>query len=336
MPSQEIDVYKEWLGIKDAARPLNHYQLLRLKQFEDDSGKVRENYRKMNAHVRKYAAGEYGPLSQKLLNELAKAMLCLTDARRKAEYDATLGRKETATGERQTFEEMLLSRKIIDSAQLNKARTFADTVGLELRDAIVQQKLAAADAIMPLYAQSIGLPFIDLTDIGVDQALIPRVPTYLARQHSCAPVMVDDGAVLMATPHPLVPDVEEELRLRIGMPVRTVLCTPAQMNECIAKYYPKDAAVAEMAAKSAAPPQTAVTGSSTAAAPVALSPAEKAELKKKGRQVAILAFNFGFMLTIIGYYVMAAKPKMTTGLMYAVAAGAVIAIIGFVVGSKKA
>lgn len=337
MPPTEIDIYKEWLGIKETVRPLNHYQLLRLKQFEDDSGKVRDNYRKMNAHVRKYASGEYGPLSQKLLNELAKAMLCLTDARRKSEYDATLGRKEAASGQRQSFEEMLLSRKLVDVAQLNKARTFANTVGLELRDALVQQKLAAADAVMPLYAESIGLPFIDLTDIQVDQELVPRVPTYIARQHSCAPVMIDDGAVLMATPHPLLPDVEEELRLRIGMPVRTLLCTSAQMNECIAKYYPKDAAVAEMASKSAAPSTATSATAAPGAAAVALSPAEKAALKKKARQMAIVAFNFGFMFTLFGYYfVLADKPKMTTGLMYGIAAGAVVALIGYFVGSKKA
>lgn len=335
MPTKEIDVYKEWLGIKETIRPLNHYQLLRLKQFEDDSGKVRENYRKMNAHVRKYAAGEYGPLSQKLLNELAKAMLCLTDARRKGEYDATLGRKEAGTGVRQSFEEMLLSRKLVDQAQLTKARTFANTVGLELRDSIVQQKLAPADAVMPLYAESVGLPFIDLNDIQVDQTIVPRVPTYIARQHSCVPVMIDDGAVLMASPHPLLPDVEEELRLRIGMPVRTALCTSSQISDCIAKYYPKDAAVAEMAAKSAAPPTATPAAADGTPAPV-LSYADRAALKKKARQVAIVAFNFGFMLTLIGFYVMAAKPKMSTGLMYAAAAGAVAAVIGYVVGSKKA
>ncbi len=52
---------------------------MRLKQFEDDIGKIREHYRKMNAHVRKFAAGEFAKQSQDLLNELAKAMLCLTD-----------------------------------------------------------------------------------------------------------------------------------------------------------------------------------------------------------------------------------------------------------------
>jgi hypothetical protein len=337
MPTKEIDVYKDWLGITETARPLNHYQLLRLKQFEDDAGKVRENYRKMNAHVRKYGAGEYGPLSQKLLNELAKAMLCLTDSRRKSEYDATLGRTETAAGTRPTFEQMLLARKVVDQTALNKARSFGSTIGLELPDALVQQKAAPADTVMALYAQSLGLPFVDLNDIQIDQSLVPRVPTYLARQHSCVPIMIDDGTVLMATSNSHLLEVEEELRLRIGLPVRPVMCTNAQMNECIAKYYPKDAAVAEMAAKSAAPPPAAAApaagGSAAASAPAANVPLS-AEAKKKAKQVALVAFNFGFMLTIIGYYLTAAKPTMTTALMYGILAGAVAGGIGFFVGRK--
>ncbi len=48
-----IDVYKEWLGIPEGQRPPDHYQLLRLVQFEDDTEKVRKNYKKLNAHVRK-------------------------------------------------------------------------------------------------------------------------------------------------------------------------------------------------------------------------------------------------------------------------------------------
>jgi hypothetical protein len=113
--------------------------LLRLKTFEDDVAKVRSNYRKMNAHVRTYGTGEFQTQSQQLLNELAKAMLCLTDARRKEEYDATLGRT-TAAGGRKSLEQILLSRKIVDSAQLSKARNYASTVGVEVRDALVQQK----------------------------------------------------------------------------------------------------------------------------------------------------------------------------------------------------
>jgi len=62
----EIDVYKEWLGIPADVRPPNHYTLLRLVMFEDDAEKVRANYRKLNAHVRKYATGQYLLRSQEL------------------------------------------------------------------------------------------------------------------------------------------------------------------------------------------------------------------------------------------------------------------------------
>ena len=107
--AKQIDVYRNWLGITETARPLDYYTLLKLKRFEDAVDKIRANYRQLNAHVRKYAAGEFGPQSQALLNELAKAMLCLTDAHRKAEYDATHGRTTKHDGGRRAIELILLA-----------------------------------------------------------------------------------------------------------------------------------------------------------------------------------------------------------------------------------
>jgi len=238
--ANQLDVYREWLGITETARPLNYYQLLRLSTFEDNVAKIRANYRKMNAHVRKFAAGEFAAQSQAVLNELAKAMLCLTDADRKREYDATLGRKDTGTGRRRSFEEILLANRILDQEQLAKARNFSEAVGLSIRDAVVQQKLAAPDVVMTAYAEAMGLPYVELEDVGVDEQVAASVPASIARQHSCVPVMIDRGQLLMASPNPLVPDVEEELRLRFDMPVRSVLCTAAGVNQAVAKYFPRD------------------------------------------------------------------------------------------------
>ena len=151
--TQTLDVYRDWLKISEKARPLNHYQLLRLKMFEDDTAKVREHYRAMNAHVRKFAAGEFATQSQELLNELAKAMLCLTDKQRKGEYDAAMGRKDVSDGGKaRTFEQILLATKVIDQAALDKARNFAKAINVDVRDALVQQRLAKADAVLPAYA----------------------------------------------------------------------------------------------------------------------------------------------------------------------------------------
>lgn len=297
--ARKLDVYRDWLGITETQRPLNYYQLLRLKTFEDNVAKVRAHYRKLNSHVRKFATGDYAGESQELLNELARAMLCLTDAQRKREYDVTLGRKEAGVGGRRSLEEILLANRDVDQARLEKARRFADQVGLEIRDALVQQKLASPDTVMLAYAESQGLPYVELEEVGVDEELVPQIPPATAKQHSCVPIMADGGQVLMASPNPLVPDVEEELRLRLGMPVRTVLCTPASINKLIAKHYGRDAhhpgAVAGAGEKRAA--KKAAKAARKAARAAAEPPSEE-EIKQRN-MYSVMAFCLGVTLGIV-------------------------------------
>ncbi|MHB1037551.1 MAG: GspE/PulE/PilB domain-containing protein [Pirellulales bacterium] len=338
--SNPLDVYRDWLGIAETARPLNYYQLLRLKMFEDDPAKVRAHYRKMNAHVRKFAAGDYARQSQELLNELAKAMLCLTDANRKGEYDATLGRTQPRAGRRQTLEEILLGRKAVDPSQLEKARNFAQATGWDMRDAILQQKLAAPDVVMQAYAESLGLPYVDLEEVGVGEDLVARVPALLARQHSSVPVMVDDGQLLMASPNPLAPEVEDNLRLRFGMPVRTVLCTPVGINAAIAKYYPKEAAQAEMSNPAPARQATAAAPQEAAAKPAAPEPAAAAPTGEPGANrplIAFIAFNVAVMVVMLSYQLGFLLPKWSffVPLVIAMILGSIAAGVAFVVAGKR-
>lgn len=293
----EVDVYRDWLGIQETARPLNYYQLLRLKQFEDDPAKVRAHYAKMNAHVRKFASGDFAQQSQDLLNELARAMLCLTDRQRKSDYDAQFGRKEAGRRKRRTLEQLLIEREVATEEQVAKATRYADAVGLELRDAVVQQKFASQDVASQLYAESEGLPYVDLGDVGVDLELAPRLSAVTARQHSCVPLMATDGVLLMAAPKPLRPDVEDDLRLRFEMPVRTVVCTPAAINAAVNEHYPKSAAAAEMAANSgvaaAAPDLARAEGS------VAESDAPAGEAGES-QNLAVIAAGVVYVAAMVG------------------------------------
>ncbi|MCE9548510.1 MAG: hypothetical protein K8T25_23795 [Planctomycetia bacterium] len=251
--AEQPDVYRDWLGIKEPARPLDYYQLLRLERFEDNVERIRRHYRKMNAHTRKYAAGQYASLSQQLLNELARAMLCLTDAARKAEYDASLGRQAPAGRKRHTFEELLLLRQVVDRERLDKARNYANATHMHLRDAVLQQKLGSAETLMQVYAESLGLPYLELADVTIEPELVGKLTAVSARTHSCVPVMVDDNQLLVASPNPLRLDVEEDLRLRVGMPIRMVLCTPADVNRLIEQYYTREAASEEVRGRTFAP-----------------------------------------------------------------------------------
>lgn len=235
-----IDVYKEWLGIPEGPRPPDHYQLLRLVQFEDTTDKIRANYKKLNAHVRKYASGQYSTQSQELLNELAKAMLCLTDVERKRDYDKSLGREfeeETGRGGGKTMEALLVEQNHASAAQIKEAREYAERGGLDLRDALVQLRIVEPEVAAQALAEEVGLPYIDLTEMLPDDDVLDRVPRKVVKQHSILPLFIDQDRLLVACIDLISPELEEELRLRFGIPVRGVLTVPFAITQGIAKYY---------------------------------------------------------------------------------------------------
>ncbi|MCG6154765.1 GspE/PulE/PilB domain-containing protein [Rubinisphaera margarita] len=234
-----IDVYKQWLGIPEEFRPPNHYQLLRLVDFEDDPEKIRGHYKKLNALVRQYATGDYMIESQDLLNELAKAMLCLTDTHRKREYDESLGREfaEPETSGGQPLLRYLAVNGEISKGQISEIKEFADRRGLTHRDAVVQMKLATPDKAAEALAQELGRPFVDLESTLPDDNVLDQVPRKLVKRYSILPLFVDDDVVLIAATDEPDHELEDEFRLRFGKPMRAVIATPLQINQAIAKYY---------------------------------------------------------------------------------------------------
>ena len=221
----DIDVYKEWLGIPEGERPPNHYTLLRLVQFEDDAEKIQSNYRKLNAHVRKYATGKYLKQSQELLNEMAKAMLCLTDVDSKREYDTSLGREphEDESGEPETALAYLVSKGVIKRSQVTEIERFADARGLSHRDAVIQMKLADPIQATQAYAVELRMPYVDLDDMLPEDDALDRLPRQVVKRHACLPLFEDRGKMMVACVDEPTPELEDEIRMRYGMPMRVCL-----------------------------------------------------------------------------------------------------------------
>ncbi|MFN5898907.1 MAG: hypothetical protein ACK6D0_06805 [Planctomyces sp.] len=252
----DIDVYKEWLGIPADVRPPDHYTLLRLVMFEDDAEKVRANYRKLNAHVRKYATGQYLLRSQELLNELAKAMLCLTDPDGKVEYDRSLGREAPAVDESETRTvlQYLVARSLIKRGQVSEIEHFAEARGLSHRDAVIQMKLVEPPDACRALAAELRLSYADLEDMLPDDSVLDRIPRRVVKRHSCLPLFEDRGCILVACSDEPSHELEEEIRIRCGVPMRAVLAVPRAINQAIAKYYApgmREEAAEDVSAKSA-------------------------------------------------------------------------------------
>lgn len=87
---QSCDPYYEWLGIPPKDQPPNHYRLLGLENFEDNRDVIATAADRQMSFVKTYQAGENSELSQRILNELATARICLLNPDKKSEYDETL------------------------------------------------------------------------------------------------------------------------------------------------------------------------------------------------------------------------------------------------------
>ena len=85
-----FDPYYKWLGIPPIEQPPNYYRLLGISVFESDPDVIDAAANRQMAYLQNCATDPHLPLSQKLLNEVAAARLCLLSAETKDVYDRML------------------------------------------------------------------------------------------------------------------------------------------------------------------------------------------------------------------------------------------------------
>ena len=148
-----------------------------------------------------------------------------------------------------------------------------------MRDTLVQLKLVEPDVAARALAQEIGRPYVDLADMLPDDSILDLVPRALVRRHTCLPLFIDNGGVLVACSEEPDSELEDEIRLRFNLPIRPVMATPLAINQAIAKYY-----AAGLRKEVAEPVKGGKSSSSSAASKskVVLSDDEKAQKKQLG------------------------------------------------------
>jgi hypothetical protein len=118
------DPYRDWLNVATIERPPSHYALLGLPELEDDRRAIQEAARRAKKTVRAYQIGAYRDQAVALLAEIARAVDTLTDADKKAEYDAERRAQLLALAQ-ENFPQAELRRPLED--------VFADWLGQSLK-----------------------------------------------------------------------------------------------------------------------------------------------------------------------------------------------------------
>ena len=88
--SQPFDPYEKWFEIPQEERPVNHFLLLGIKLYESNLKVIRAAGEKRVEFLQDVSSGRHVEAAQKCLNEVAKAVLCLTNPTKKLVYDRQL------------------------------------------------------------------------------------------------------------------------------------------------------------------------------------------------------------------------------------------------------
>src|SRR5688500_18413910 len=78
-----FDPYLQWLSITDPERPPNHYRLLGLELFEEDTDAIWNATMRHMALVLRHDPGPHCEAARRIFDELEIARSCLSDPNRK-------------------------------------------------------------------------------------------------------------------------------------------------------------------------------------------------------------------------------------------------------------
>ncbi|MBC8872572.1 MAG: hypothetical protein H8E44_24320 [Planctomycetes bacterium] len=94
--SDQFDPYHKWLGIAPKDQPPHHYRLLGIDAFEDDRDVIDSAANRVMTYLKELATGDDAAHSQRIMNEVMQARICLLNPKRKTAYDAELRERLSA------------------------------------------------------------------------------------------------------------------------------------------------------------------------------------------------------------------------------------------------
>ncbi|MEA2499686.1 MAG: type pilus assembly protein PilB, partial [Actinomycetota bacterium] len=149
------------------------------------------------------------------------------------------------------LDELLRARGLITDEQLEEARGQAVQRGRSVGRVLIELGYVTEAGLVSILSEQLGLEFVDLTEIQIDQSAVAMVPEVTARRHNCIPVRFEESKLVLAMADPANVVAVDDIRALTGKEIRTVVATKADVAAAINRSYRLDRS-AEMLVEEAA------------------------------------------------------------------------------------
>jgi type IV pilus assembly protein PilB len=151
------------------------------------------------------------------------------------------------------LDELLLSRGLVTEEQLDEAIRVATERGRSLGRVLIELGFLKESALVAILAGQLGLDFVDMADVQVDQSAVAMVPESTARRHNCIPLEFDEaGRLVVAMSDPANVVAVDDIRAMSKRDVVTKVATKADVMGAINRFYRLDSAAETLAEEASA------------------------------------------------------------------------------------
>lgn len=149
------------------------------------------------------------------------------------------------TKEDKKLEEILLRLKLITEEQLELAKSTTIRTNKNLEDTLLEMKVIGKENLIKAKAIILGVPYVDLTTVRVDQNVLKNIPRDMAKKYNVAPFGFIGGTLNIAMTDPNNVQVIEYIEKKSGMPVSPYLATEDSVQNIINQYSDASGEVSE-------------------------------------------------------------------------------------------
>lgn len=100
------------------------------------------------------------------------------------------------------LQKLIIRAHVVTEAELQAVAEFAKESGIPLVDALLEKNIVTDANLGKLIAEHFGVPFVNLADVTIPEAVYRIIPDKFAKMHKIVPFARDDGGLQVATASP--------------------------------------------------------------------------------------------------------------------------------------
>lgn len=132
---------------------------------------------------------------------------------------------------------LLRKTGLLNETQLQRVLELAHTGNRRIAEIVATEGIAREDDFLKALGQVLHIPFVQLTGLAADAAILSRLPTKAVFQYTVFPMAEQNGVLQVVTNDPFDSGLVDALRLASGKRVRLHLATGTDISGAIKKFY---------------------------------------------------------------------------------------------------